>query len=116
MPRAFAQTRRARIIAEACLARVARVQSHGDPEACPHAMRTWSALTAERMSPSAVKMIASSPPNSYCTSSFLQMSSSRSRISASLTFVKRKMAHRLWMGSMISDELLQASAKRVVEE
>jgi hypothetical protein len=50
------------------------------------------------------------------TFSSLQMYSSRLKISASEGFMKRRMAHLLWMGSIISEELLQARANLVVAE
>ena len=95
------------------------------------------------MSPSAVKTIASSPSGTYatCTGGLFVFKmhgrqeptrlpfhhpgerlarsawhtvTRRERRSVSDSRVKRTMAHRLWMGSMILLEALQASAKRVV--
>mmetsp|Transcript_41537 Transcript_41537/g.88623 ORF Transcript_41537/g.88623 Transcript_41537/m.88623 type:complete len:421 (+) Transcript_41537:139-1401(+) len=73
-------------------------------------------LSAWRMSPSAVKMSASRPESLWGTPSASSTSSSRLSTCWSVSLEKRRMAQRLWMGSMTFSDRLHASAKRVVEE
>mmetsp|Transcript_24169 Transcript_24169/g.82492 ORF Transcript_24169/g.82492 Transcript_24169/m.82492 type:complete len:220 (+) Transcript_24169:632-1291(+) len=72
-------------------------------------------LSACRMSPSAVNTRASRPSGTWATRSASTTRTSRSSTSASVSRLKRTMAHRLWMGSMIFSLWLHARAKRVVE-
>ena len=51
-----------------------------------------------------------------CTDSFSHISCKRNKISASDSLVNLKIEQRLWIGSIISEELLQARANRVVLE
>mmetsp|Transcript_102668 Transcript_102668/g.290683 ORF Transcript_102668/g.290683 Transcript_102668/m.290683 type:complete len:252 (-) Transcript_102668:275-1030(-) len=74
----------------------------------------WAPLSTFRMSPSAEKMRDSSPDWSYAAASCSRTYLRRSIRSSSAMRLKRKIAHRDWIGSMILEEMLQASAKRVV--
>mmetsp|Transcript_29198 Transcript_29198/g.87305 ORF Transcript_29198/g.87305 Transcript_29198/m.87305 type:complete len:285 (+) Transcript_29198:295-1149(+) len=76
----------------------------------------WRLFRALRMSPSAVKIKASKPPSVAVTPSAAHTVCSRCSRCASVKRVNRRMAQRDWIGSEIFEDVLHASAKRVVDE